>query len=168
MKKCNTELMKELKAVQSELSELIQRADSKNTVEYYDGEEEVERDFDYAEFVSKMRELRQQEGHIKALLAYSNATTKLVGMDDLTIGEGLVKLAQLNNEIKTLARYRTAKQVVKTIKHATFEGDKDRVLVREHLYDIHQVDEDIKSLQREVSRLQVAIDRTNLTNMIEC
>lgn len=76
MKKCNTELMKELKAVQSELSELIQRADSKNTVEYYDGEEEVERDFDYTEFVSKMRELRQQEGHIKALLAYSNATTK--------------------------------------------------------------------------------------------
>lgn len=89
-------------------------------------------------------------------------------MDDLTIGEGLVKLAQLNNEIKTLTRYRTTKQVVKTVKHATFEGDKDGVLVREHLYDIHQVDEDIKSLQREVSRLQVAIDRTNLTNMIEC
>ena len=130
--------------------------------------EEVEKDFDYGEFVKKIDELQAQERKIKTLLAYSNATTKLVGIEDLTIGEGLVKLAQLNSKLRTLAGYKTTKQVVKTVKHATFEGDKDRVYVTEYLYDPKNVDEDIKSLQREISHLQVAIDRTNLTNMIEC
>lgn len=168
MKKCNTELMKELKAVQADLAELIADASNKNTVSYYEGEEEVERDFDYKKFVDKMTDLREQERRIKTLLAYSNATTKLVGMEELTIGEGLLKLAQLNNQLRTIAGYKTRKQVVKNVKHATFEGDKDRVFVTEHLHDPAQVDTDIKALQREISQLQVAIDRTNLTNMIEC
>jgi len=168
VKKCNTELMKELKAIQVELAETTRLADSKARVSYYEGEEEVEKDFDYGEFVKKIDELQAQERKIKTLLAYSNATTKLVGIEDLTIGEGLVKLAQLNNKLRTLAGYKTTKQVVKTVKHATFEGDKDRVYVTEYLYDPKNVDEDIKSLQREISHLQVAIDRTNLTNMIEC
>lgn len=168
MKKCNTELMKELKAIQADLAELIANAGNKSTVCYYEGEEEVERDFDYKKFVNEMSELRDQERHIKALLAYSNATTKLVGMEELTIGEGLLKLAQLNNQLRVIAGYKTRNRVVKSVKHATFEGDKDRVYVTEHLYDPTQVDADIKSLQREISHLQVAIDRTNLTNMIEC
>ena len=167
-KKCNTELMKELKAIQAELAEVIRIADTKATITYYEGEEEVERDFDYVEFVNQTNALREQERKIKSLLAYSNTTTKLVGLEELTIGEGLIKLAQLNNQLKMLASYKTTKQVVKTLKHATFEGDKDRVYVTEHLYDPKLVDEDIKSLQREISRLQVAIDRTNLTNMIDC
>lgn len=168
MKKCNTELMKELKAVQSEITELILNVNSKSKVSYYEGEEEVERDFDYKEFVNKFNELQERERKIKALLNYSNATTRLVGMEDMTIGEGLVKLAQLNNKLKTIAGLKTNKQIVKNIQHATFEGDKDRVYVTECLYEPAVVDEEIKSLQQEISRLQVAIDRTNLTNMIDC
>jgi hypothetical protein len=91
-----------------------------------------------------------------------------VGIEELTIGEGLVRLAQLNNKLKTLAGYKSTKQIFKSVDFASFEGDKDHIRVKECLYDPKQVDEDIKSLQREVSHLQVAIDRTNLTNMIEC
>lgn len=86
----------------------------------------------------------------------------------MTIGEGLIKLAQLSSELKVVSSFKTRKQIVKTIKHATFDGDKDRVYVTEHLYDPNKVDEDIKTLQREISHLQVAIDRTNLTNLIDC
>ena len=167
MKKCNTELMKELKAVQSEIEELSRVALQNSTVNYYEGEEEPERDFDYNSFVSQMAALREQEGHIKALLAYSNATTKLDGMD-ITIGEGLIKLAQLNVQLRLLARFKADKQIVKTLKHVAFEGDKDRVYVTEHLYDPKVIDSDIKAIQREISHLQVVIDRTNLTNLIEC
>lgn len=168
MKKCNTELMKELKAVQNELEDLIDEASSKNTVCYYEGEEEVEKDFDYESFITKMEDLKEKERKIKSLLAYSNATTKLVGMEEMTIGEGLIKLAQLSSVLKVVSSFKTRKQIVKTIKHATFDGDKDRVYVTEHLYDPNKVDEDIKALQREISHLQVAIDRTNLTNLIDC
>ena len=168
MKKCNTELMKELKAVQIELEDLIDEANTKNTVSYFEGEEEVEKDFDYESFIKKMNDLKEKERKLKTLLAYSNATTKLVGMEEMTIGEGLIKLAQLSSELKVLSGYKTRKQIVKSIKHATFEGDKDRVYVTEHLYDPNKVDEDIKTLQREISHLQVAIDRTNLTNLIDC
>ena len=167
MKKCNTELMKELKAVQSEIEELSRVALQSSTVNYYEGEEEPERDFNYTDFVNQLNALREQESHIKALLAYSNATTKLDGMD-ITIGEGLIKLAQLNVQLRLLARLKADKQVVKTLKHVAFEGDKDRVYVTEHLYDPKVIDSDIKALQREISHLQVVIDRTNLTNLIEC
>ena len=112
MKKCNTELMKELKAVQIELEDLIDEANTKNTVSYFEGEEEVEKDFEYESFIKKMNDLKEKERKLKTLLAYSNATTKLVGMEEMTIGEGLIKLAQLSSELKVLSGYKTRKQIV--------------------------------------------------------
>ena len=167
MKKCNTEIMKELKAVQAEKEEMIIESRIKRVAKYYEGEEEVKCEFDFKAFQEKLNELEEKEFKLKALLSFSNATTKLIGKEDYTIGEGLIKLAQLNNKLKTLVEFKVSKQIEKVVKHATFEGDKDRVFVTEYFYNPLEIDEMIKDLKKEISALQIAIDRTNLMNIIE-
>ena len=167
MKKCNSELMKDLKIISEELAERTAKMRNESYVVYYEGDEEPERDFNYTEELKEIKKLLKEERKIKALLAYSNATTKLIGYEDMTIGEGLVKLAQLSQLLTNLIRLRKSKQIVKDLYLAKFEGDKDRVKVTEYLYDIKEVEKEIKELKKSIHQLQVAIDRTNLCNIIE-
>ena len=168
MKKCNAELMKELKRIQEELDEKKEKLRTESYVRYYENEENPDKSFDYVELTKSIKELYNQEQRIKKLLAYSNATTKLLDFeDDITIGEGLVRLAELNTYLSIIICLKKANKVYKKIEHARFEGDKDRVLVTEYLYDMNMVEKEIKETKESIHKLQVAIDRTNLFNMIE-
>jgi len=169
MNKCNAELMKELKRIQEELSEKKSKVVNESVVRYYENEEEPDKSFDYEALTDEIKELYKQEQNIKRLLAYSNATTKLINYsDDITIGEGLVKLVELNSYLSTILVLKKNNQIIKRVEHAKFEGDKDRVIVTEYLYDLKKVDVEIKEVKEKIHQLQVAIDRTNLCNLIEC
>ena len=169
MKKCNAELMKELKIIQEELSEKKSKVINESVVRYYENEEEPDKSFNYEEITKEIKDLYEQEQNIKKLLAYSNATTKLINYSsDITIGEGLVMLAELNSYLSAINMLKRNNQIIKKVEHAKFEGDKDRVLVTEYLYDLKKVESEIKSTKEKIHALQVAIDRTNLCNMIEC
>ena len=169
MKKCNAELMKELKIIQEELSEKKSKVINESVVRYYENEEEPDKSFNYEELTKEIKDLYEKEQNIKKLLAYSNATTKLINYSsDITIGEGLVMLAELNSYLSAINMLKRNNQIIKKVEHAKFEGDKDRVLVTEHLYDLKKVESEIKATKEKIHALQVAIDRTNLCNMIEC
>ena len=169
MKKCNAELMKELKIIQEELSEKKSKVINESVVRYYENEEEPDKSFNYEEITKQIKDLYEKEQNIKKLLAYSNATTKLINYsDDITIGEGLVMLAELNSYLSAINMLKRNNQIIKKVEHAKFEGDKDRVLVTEYLYDLKKVESEIKATKEKIHALQVAIDRTNLCNMIEC
>ena len=169
MKKCNAELMKELKIIQEELSEKKSKVINESVVRYYENEEEPDKSFNYEEITKEIKDLYEKEQNIKKLLAYSNATTKLINYSsDITIGEGLVMLAELNSYLSAINMLKRNNQIVKKVEHAKFEGDKDRVLITEYLYDLKKVESEIKSTKEKIHALQVAIDRTNLCNMIEC
>lgn len=167
MKKCNTELMKELKAINNEIVELQTKARTFKEISYYENEEEPERNFDYEGFYKNLCDLQERELKIKGLLAKSNATTALLGMPELTISDGLTKLGQLTKKLCLLGEFKADKRIVRTLQHAKFEGDKDRIYISEKLYDVETIDKQIKETQTEICRLQVAIDRTNLINIIE-
>lgn len=169
MKKCNAELMKELKIIQEELSEKKSKLVSDSVARYYENEEEPDRSFNYEEITKEIKDLYEKEQNIKKLLTYSNATTKLINYSsDITIGEGLVMLAELNSYLSAINMLKRNNQIIKKVEHAKFEGDKDRVLVTEYLYDLKKVESEIKATKEKIHALQVAIDRTNLCNMIEC
>ena len=169
MKKCNAELMKELKIIQEELSEKKSKVINESVVRYYENEEEPDKSFNYEELTKEIKDLYEKEQNIKKLLAYSNATTKLINYSsDITIGEGLVMLAELNSYLSAINMLKRNNQIIKKVEHAKFEGDKDRVLVTEYLYDLKKVESEIKSTKEKIHALQVAIDITNLCNMIEC
>ena len=80
MKKCNAELMKELKTLQTEIAEIRNNITEYSIVTYYEGDD-VYKDFNFEESYAKLNELLEEERKIRATLAYSNATTILMDYD---------------------------------------------------------------------------------------
>lgn len=168
MKKCNAELMKELKTLQNEISEIRCNITDYSIVVYYEGDD-VYKDFNFEESYAKLNELLEEERKIRATLAYSNATTILMDYDGkTTIAEGLVKLAQLTKSLERVKKLVSKQKVTRTIIPPAIADQPNRIKVRECLYDIDSIPGIIKDLKKEIARLQIAIDRTNLTNTIEC
>ena len=80
----------------------------------------------------------------------------------MTIGECLIYLAQLNSKKQLLSNYASQKQLKRV--SSTYSN---KVEYTELLYDVDKVKIELLELQRLIARLQMAIDRTNLTNLIE-
>ena len=80
----------------------------------------------------------------------------------MTIGECLIYLAQLNSKKQLLSNYASQKQLKRV--SSTYSN---KVEYTELLYDVDKVKVELLELQRLIARLQMAIDRTNLTNLIE-
>ncbi len=168
MRKCNAELMKELKTLQTEIAEIRNNITEYSIVTYYEGDD-VYKDFNFEESYAKLNKLLEEERRIRTLLAYSNATTILMDYDGKTsIAEGLVKLAQLTKSLERVKRLVSKQKVIRTVVPSTIADQPNRVKVRECLYDIDSIPVILKGLKQEIARLQIAIDRTNLTNTIEC
>ena len=94
MLKCNTEIMKDLKKIQEQRSEIlsIERRDS--TISYIAGEEKIPTNYNYKETRIKIDELNKKEVYLRGLLAKANSTV-IVPEFNMTIGDCLVYLAQL-------------------------------------------------------------------------
>lgn len=161
MQKTPSELMKELKFIKAEIRELHNQdeLDSTERVRYYDSKP-THLDYSYEDNRKAIQELREREMQIHNLLSIFNLTTKIPGFD-LTVSEGLLRLAQLKEEgytLDVLAGRRQIKQI------DNYGDDKYEVCG----YDVAKAKSDLKALQRERSNLQIAIDRVNLTSSIDC
>jgi hypothetical protein len=162
MKKCNTELMKELKVIQ-ELINFSQRNEERKCVITYTQQDrsELENDYDYEVARKELEKLQNEERKIKNLLAISNATTKVIGYD-ITIAESLVYLAQLSQNKALLSKMAGRE---KLSRRTTYSGDSEYTKA---CYDIKKAQADLADVNREIAKLQMAIDRTNLNNIIDC
>ena len=104
MKKSNTELMKELKELQTLINYAQSREDRTCVVTYNENDRDVvESEYDYETTRNHLATLQKEERNIKKLLAMSNATTIVDGFD-MTIAEALVYLAQLSQNKARLTR----------------------------------------------------------------
>lgn len=162
MKKCNTELMKELKEVQMLINFEQKREDETCVITYYENDktDQLTNDYEYEATRRGLDELQGEERKIKKLLAISNATTKVVGYE-MTIAEALVYLAQLSQNKAHLTKM-AARQ--KLSRDSSYRGYTEFTKV---MYDLKKAQDDLSECNREIAKLQMAIDRTNLTNMIE-
>ena len=160
MKICHMEAMKEIKSLEEEKSNILTSERISNKISYKEGEAKVDTDYSYAETRKRVAEIDAKVRKIRSALALANCTVALEGFD-VTIGEGLVLLAQLNAEYERLDNMSSERQVYRRI---TANGVLEYT---ECLYDVKAVNEDKKALRRKISALQVAIDRANLLNLIE-
>lgn len=80
---------------------------------------------------------------------------------DITIGEGLVLLAQLNVDYSRLSYMARHQQLTRRITPVGI------IEYTECLYNVEEVTEAARALKNRISSLQVAIDRANLINTIE-
>jgi len=160
MKRCNTEIMKMLRKIQEDKSLLLRFEALNSVVKYSDQEEPIESDYDYHSIRQAVDKLNDEERRLKGILAYSNATTKVDGYD-FSISEALVYLTQLSNKKNHLSSMALIKPLDRSIVY-------NKIEYKKALFDPNEVDLEVKRLTDEIAMLQMAIDRTNLTNLIDC
>lgn len=161
MKKCNTELMKEIKKLEERKNELLKFEREQCKVTYINQESKIDNNYDYESINNEIDSIDLEIRKIKKHLAYSNATT-IVPEYNMTIGECIIFLAQLNNK-KT--KLQTMANAVKINRISSTYNSK--VEYEEILYDIDKVKADFNKVVDDINQLQMAIDRCNLCNLIE-
>lgn len=160
MKVCNTQAMKLIKEYEEQKRLLIEHENECAFTMYKEGEKKITNGYDYSAMRAEIRSLDEKIRHIRVALANANVTVLVDGFH-VTIGEALVMLAQLQNErmqVESLAEHR------KLTRRLTQNGI---IEFTECLYDIEQAKNDVKEIRSKINELQMAIDRANLTNMID-
>lgn len=160
MKVCNSEAMKVIKELEEKKKNVIYTEDYRSRVSYKEGEEKICGKYDYSKTRAAVEEIDGRIRGIKHALAVCNCTAAVEGFG-LTIGEALVYLAQLNAEYQQLGKLSGYDKLSRRI---TANGVLEYT---ECLYDPEKVVADMEELRAKIGKLQVAIDRANLTNFIE-
>lgn len=160
MKICNSEAMKQIKMFEDELAKLRDNEEMNNTVSYKEGEKKVEVNYDYTKTRQEVARINAEIRKIKKALAIANSTF-LIDDFNITIGEALIYLAQLNREYYKLSDLVNRNKISRRI---TPNGV---IEYTECTYDPEQAKLDQKEIFSTINKLQVAIDRANLTCFIE-
>lgn len=160
MKMTNSEAMKMIKELDKKKNAIAFSEDRKCRISYKEGEVKLPTSYDYDKTRDAIKEIDARIRKIKSALSFSNCTVKLDGFG-ITIGEGLVYLAQLNSEYERLGELDGEEKLSRRI---TSNGVLE---FTECLFDPDRVEKDREALYSEICKLQVAIDKANLTNIIE-
>lgn len=160
MKVCNAEAMKKVKSLEDDILTLRYNENMNSTVSYKEGETKTEVNYDYKATRKSIEKLNAEIRRIKNALSVANSTYVIDGFG-ITIGEALVYLAQLNREREIVSELANRNKLSRRI---TSNGV---IEYTECTYDPEQAHKDQKALYEKISKLQVAIDRANLTCMIE-
>ena len=165
MKISATELMKKLKYIELEIASVhrsdeqeayvpVERSVEDRQVKYVPAYEST---YDFLGNRSKVAELYKEEIKIKKVLNDFNQKTNVNGYP-FNINEALIRLGQLKSEVKTLTNLS---------KTGLYTRDGYRDSLRMATFKVDEVKEELRKAQRELSALQVAVDRTNLFSEIE-
>lgn len=160
MKVCNTEAMKLIKEYEEQKRNLFSEEEGDSYISYKEGETKLTNGYDYEKVRLMVRELDQKVRAIRAKIAAVNCKKKIDGFD-ITIGEALVMLAQLQCEREQIEMLATRKQISRRL---TMNGVLE---FTECLYDTEKAKQDVIELRKKISELQMAIDRANLNTYIE-
>lgn len=163
MKMTHTEAMKEIKKLEDQKASLLQQESNTCTVTYTENETPIDTKYDYTKYTDDLDSLDKRIRLLKGALAKSNAMTIVKGFD-MSVSEALVYLAQLNNQLSRFKRLSEKQPLVRTsagYRNATYELTKT-------LYDVNVAKEQYQKCFDLISKLQMAIDLTNLTTEIDC
>ena len=160
MQMCNAEILKKIKLLEQTKSDALSKESRTHQVSYQDEKDRFDYGYSFSQTRETVSNLDTEIRKLKHLLNISNATT-VVPEFSMTLGECLVYLAQLNKELGIVSRM--AKKEATT--SSTVYGGKVEYTALN--YDKEECQAKVDWLHNTVAKLQIAIDRTNLTNMIE-
>lgn len=164
MEKTPTLLMKELKYIQSEVDRLHKEDTERSFAPLNENMEfKYDTGYSYEDNRATIKNLQKEELRIKSALARFNSVTRAQGLN-LTIAEALVRISQLQNEIKILTELSKKPEYSET---AIGGYGSNKTVTNKINYDQNRVIEDLVNAQRELSAIQIAVDKTNLTTPIE-
>ena len=160
MKLCNAELMKKVKLLEQAKNDVLAEERRIHQVTYQTEKDKFDNGYNFAATRKKVDDIDAEIRKYKRLLNHSNATT-MVEEFDMTLGECLVYMAQLNRQVYTLDELSKKEPMTR---RSTVNGVIEYTALN---YDKAECQAKLQWVQETISKLQVAIDRTNLTNMIE-
>ena len=160
MRMCNAEILKKIKLLEQNKQDILAEEMRIHQVSYQEEKDRFDHGYDFAKTREKVGALDAEIRKLKHLLNLANATV-VVQEFDMTLGECLVYLAQLSREMYVV-NFMASKEPITS---ATKLGGKVEYTVLN--YDKSECQAKLEWLQQTIAALQIAIDRTNLTNMIE-
>ena len=160
MKLCLKEAMKRISLLEQQKRDILSDESSNCMTTYGAGEEKEKVEYDFTDVRTHVAALDSEIRRIKHNLHLANATVRIDEFD-MTLGECIIYLAQLNNEKGTLERM--ARRELKTRKTAYGGG----VEWTELNYSREACREQLKKVTEDIVKLQMVIDRSNLTHEIE-
>ncbi len=152
-------IMKQIKELEARKESVIDEEDGNCTVTYLTAQDKEPSTYNYAQTRAAIAELDKQILHLKSVLNYNNCVVKVYGYD-YTIGQALVRLAQLSRELKQLDSLPARQQRRNVLSSGIIQ-------YTDCCFDTKQVKQDILALRSQIAQLQIAIDRTNLTYEVE-
>lgn len=159
MKMCHSEVIKYIKELESKKSVLLRKERNSSTYTYQDESAKIVPEYNYELTRKEVDELDNKIRNLRHVLAVANCTVKVDDFD-ITIGEALVLLAQLNSKCDILENMSSRQQICQQTSYATMQ-------ITACNYDVAKATEDYENLRLQIGKLQVAIDRANLVNYVE-
>ena len=159
-KKCIKELIKEIKNLEDLKASVLNFENGNCMSTYQDEKDKIKVDYSFAGTRAEIQEINNQIRKYKHHINYANVTV-IVPEIGMTIDGCLIDMAQLNNEIMILdAR---SKYQAKT-RRSVYSG---AVEFTELNYNLDECKLRLKEYKERVQALQIAIDRINLSFLIE-
>lgn len=160
MRLCNSELIKKVNELRDKKAKLLTNERNRCKIKYKDGEKKVDVAYSYGKTREQIDKIDDEIRRLKNLVAKANCTA-VVEDFEVSIGEALVLLAQMNEKLSVLERLASDQQLTRA---TTYGGV---VEYEECLYDVEKVDLSAEQLRSKIAKLQIAIDRANLNTYSE-
>ena len=153
--------MKELKYLGEEVKRLYKEDEERSYAPLNENMElKYKTGYSYEHNHEEIHKLHAEELRIKSALAKYNSVT-VIDEINMTIAEALVKMAQLKEEIKVLSPLADKSEIFK-LQNYRYDEETYKIV-----YNQGKVIEDLRQLQRQLSKIQMAVDRINLTALVE-
>lgn len=156
MKMSNYEAIKMVKQLTSEKEEL-QISEKANSIVVYSADETPPKsNYSFEDTRAQIEAIDKKIRMIKFALAKAN-TTVLLPNFDITIGEGLVMMAQLQEELRQISPLVTYEN-----HSSSYNVSTGTLKYTDTLYDVDTVRAKKKELYDMITKLQTAIDKVNI------
>lgn len=160
MKLCNTEIIKKVKDLEEQRQQILAEERKICCSTYQKEADLIDLGYDFDATREAVAEINRETVKLKHLLGVANSTV-IVPEFEMTIGECIVAMAQLNSEKKILENM--AATPSKT-RQTTFGGVVEYTITN---YDIKNCKDKLLEISETIRRLQISIDRINLAHFIE-
>ncbi|MCH5160156.1 MAG: hypothetical protein J1F66_04840 [Clostridiales bacterium] len=160
MKMCHSEVIKYVKELESKKRVLLRQEENDCRYSYQDEDSKIVPNYDYKKTRKAVDALDAKIRKLRHLLAVANCTV-VVDEFGVTLGEALVMLAQYQNKCELLSEMSSRQQISQ---RASYSGKMEITCCN---YDVEKVLKEYEDLRQLIGRLQVAIDRANLTSYVE-
>ena len=160
MKMCHSEVIKFIKELESKKHVLLRQEENDCKYSYQDEDSKIVPNYDYKKTRKAVDALDTKIRHLRHALAVANCTV-IVDEFGVTLGEALVMLAQYQNKCELLSEMSSRQQISQ---RSTYSGKMEITCCN---YDVEKVLKEYEELRLVIGRLQVAIDRANLTSFVD-